>query len=223
MTILKIIQSICIKLRMKFFPTPHEKEITRYFADGGDERFRLSFALTDQSLVIDLGGYKGQWASDIYAKYNCTLLVFEPVSVYYHQLVERFKLNSRIKIFHLALAESKRTEQIGLSDEGSSLFINTSATEIIQLEDVAVFFKEYPVEQVDLLKINTEGAEYALLNRLIDTGLINNIQQLHIQFHDFIPNAERQLQELTEKLSVTHVRTMQYKFVWENWVRKENQ
>ncbi len=222
MTILKLIKSICTKLRMKFFPTPHEKEIARYFADGGDERFRLSFTLTDQSLVIDLGGYKGQWASDIYAKYNCTLLVFEPVTLYYNQLVERFKRNPKIKIFHLALAQSKGTEQIGLSDEGSSLFIHTSATEIIQLEDVATFFKEYPIDQVDLLKINTEGAEYALLNRLIETGLIKNIQQLHIQFHDFIPNAELLLKELYEKLSLTHVQTMRYTFVWENWVRKQD-
>ncbi|MGY3211139.1 hypothetical protein [Mucilaginibacter sp. HD30] len=52
-------------------PSIHDREVARCFADGGDEMFRYTFDLTSESLVIDLGGYLGQWASDIYTRYNC--------------------------------------------------------------------------------------------------------------------------------------------------------
>ena len=61
------------------FPTIHDKEVRRWWSDGGDERYRYTYYLNKNSLVLDLGGYKGQWASDIYAQYNCRKLVFETV------------------------------------------------------------------------------------------------------------------------------------------------
>jgi len=36
--------------------------------------FRTNYpAMNSNSIVFDLGGYRGQWSSDIYAKYKCKI------------------------------------------------------------------------------------------------------------------------------------------------------
>ena len=67
------------------------------------------------------------------------------------------------------------------------------------------------------MKINIEGAEYDLLEHLIDTGLISNIHNIQVQFHDFVSNAEQRMIMLQKELEKTHGLTYQYPFVWENW------
>jgi hypothetical protein len=39
----------------------------------------LEYDLNADSVCIDIGGYEGQWASDIFGRYGCTIHVFEPV------------------------------------------------------------------------------------------------------------------------------------------------
>ena len=206
------------KTRMFLFPTLHHKEVIRYFKDGGDDRFRFDFDLDKEAIVIDLGGYKGQWASDIFAKYLCRILVFEPVASFSDKIADRFKANSKIEVFCLALGDSKKTELIGISDDGSSFFVKSQLHVQMEFEDVAEFFGTHNIGYVDLLKINIEGGEYELLSRLIETGLIHSINQIHVQFHDFVPNAEARMADLHQKLLLTHDLKLQYKFVWENWV-----
>jgi hypothetical protein len=70
------------------------------------------------------------------------------------------------------------------------------------------------------MKINIEGGEYDLLNKIIDSGLIKNISIIHVQFHHFIPNAEIELKKIYTKLSLTHKPLYRYHFVWETWELK---
>jgi hypothetical protein len=48
---------------------------------------------------------------------------------------------------------------------------------------------------------------------------VSNVQ---VQFHDFVPDAERRMRRIQEKLGKTHSLTYQYLFVWENWALKSN-
>jgi FkbM family methyltransferase len=205
------------KLRVVFFPTIREKEVKRYFTDGGDERFRYDFDLNSESIVFDLGGYKGQWASDIYSRYNCYISVFEPVKGFCEKITDRFKFNNKIKTYALALSKENRNDTIAMSDDGSSLFKENSQVELINFEDVSDFFNKNKVNKIDLMKINIEGGEYDLLDRLIETNLINKISFLHIQFHDFVPDADDRMEKIKNNLSHTHSLELEYKYVWENW------
>ena len=44
---------------------------------------------------------------------------------------------------------------------------------------------------------------------------------LQIQFHNFIPNAEKLREDIREDFSKTHHLTYDYYFIWENWERNE--
>lgn len=215
-----LLGKIITRLRGSMFPTEHDKEIRRWWSDGGDERFRYDYELNNESLVIDLGGYKGQWASDIYARYNCRLLVFEPVKLFAENIEERFRKNPRIEVFCLGLGKNRRQDVIALSDNGSSLYRDAPVKETIEFEDVAEFFGKHNIESIDLIKVNIEGGEYELLPRLLETGLINRIKNLQIQFHNVGRESEMRMEIICRELAKTHSRTYRYKFVWENWVHR---
>jgi FkbM family methyltransferase len=210
---------VITRVRVHMFPTEHDKEFQRWKTDHGDEEVRYKHDLDAESLAMDVGGYKGQWASDIYARYNCRVLVFEPVKSFAQAIKERFKKNPRIEVFCLALGASRKRETISLSADGSSVYGEGPEKETIEYEDVARFFQEHDIKNVDILKINAEGGEYELLPRLVDARLINRIKRIQIQFHKVLPDAESRMVEIWRQLEKTHRVTYRYKFVWENWVR----
>ena len=69
-------------------------------------------------------------------------------------------------------------------------------------------------------EVSIEGGEYELLDHLIETGYVSSIENIQVQFHDFIPQAEDKMKKIQAHLRQTHVLTYQYPFVWENWRRK---
>jgi FkbM family methyltransferase len=212
---------IITRLRVSVFPTEHDKEVRRWWSDGGDERLRYEYDLNGDSLVMDLGGYKGQWASDIYSRYNCRLLIFEPVKSFAEKIKERFRNNHRIEVFCLGLGKSRRQEVIALDDDGSSLYRSAPVKETIQYEDVADFFAKHSIKSVDLMKVNIEGGEYELLPRMLESGLVSRIKYIQIQFHDIGPESEKCMGYICKELAKTHSPTYRYKFVWENWARRD--
>ena len=187
------IEKIIGRLRVAMFPTDQDRELKRWWADGGDEGLRYDYDLKSDSLVIDLGGYKGQWASDIYSRYNCRVLVFEPVKSFAENIERKFIHNQKIEVFCLALGKSRRQEIIALSADGSSVYRDASDKETIRFEDVAEFFAEHNIDDIGLMKVNIEGGEYELMPRLFESGLVKRIKHIQIQFHNVekSPSAQR--------------------------------
>ena len=214
-----LLNKIAQKIRLTYFPTSLEREVKKWYANDPNDNLRYEYDLKSTSLVLDLGGYQGQFASDIYARYCCRVLVFEPVESFADKLKERFKRNSNIEIFNFALGSKARQETISLLAEGTSLYRESSDKAIIQFVDTGEFFADHNIQSVDLMKINIEGGEYELLPKLFEEGLINRVKNIQIQFHDIENGSEDKMMKLCRELSKTHRPTYQYKFVWENWVR----
>lgn len=192
-----------------------------WFADNGDRTLRLDYDLDMDSLVFDLGGYVGQWASDIYSMYRCTIHVFEPVPEYAAGIRRRFSRNSDIYVHQFGLAGQSQTTRIGLDGDGSSILKPGRKAVEIELVRASDFLEQNAVRQIDLMKINIEGAEYDLLEHLIQSGIVPKIKNIQVQFHDFVPDAERRMRCIQAGLACTHELTYQYPFVWENWRLKE--
>lgn len=198
----------------------HKQTIDSWFQAKGDETLRLQYKdLNHGSTVFDLGGYKGQWSSDIFARYCCDIYCFEPVRTFATALEEKFSKNPRIHIYPFGLAEQTKEAIISDSADGSSMFTG-NGQENIQLVQALSFFQENNIKEIDLIKINIEGGEYDLLDHLIESGAITMINNLQIQFHNFFPEAEQRMRAIQANLSRTHTITWQYEFVWENWKRK---
>jgi FkbM family methyltransferase len=198
----------------------YRQMVRRWYADGGDDKFRFNYPLERDALVLDLGGYEGQWASDLYARRPCRIVVFEPVTAFAAKIAARFAHNRDIEVVSCGLGASSRTETIHICGASSSAYKEKAAAEIVQIVDVKTWLEDNDVRSVQLMKINIEGGEFELLERLLETGLIAGIDDIQVQFHNFAPNASARMEAIQRGLAKTHVPTYQYRFVWENWTRK---
>ena len=203
----------------RLYKSPQGKRVASWFAINGDKTLRLNYALDENSIVFDMGGYEGQWASDIFAKYCCIVHCFEPVEAFAKNIEARFAKNEKILVHQFGLSNADHKVNISHNTSGSSVFRGEGKEEI-RLVKAIDFMMQNNISRLDLIKINIEGCEYDLLEHLIETGFVGNIVNLQIQFHDFIPNAEERMRNIQKGLEKTHKRTYQYEFVWENWELK---
>jgi hypothetical protein len=71
--------------------------------------------------------------------------------------------------------------------------------------------------------MNIEGDEYPILEHMIETGYINRIKNIQIQFHLGIDNAVEKRDKIREKLTLNGFKIKyDYAFVWESWTKNFN-
>lgn len=186
----------------------------------GDDTLRLDYNLNRRSTVFDLGGHTGQWTKEMYSRYSCNIRVFEPVDAFADRIEERFRGKNKIILHRFGLAGETGEAEIILSDTASSIYKKNGQKARISLVKASGFIDENNIQSIDLMKINIEGAEYDLLEHLIDSNVVRRIKNLQIQFHDFGPDAENRRKRIQSTLNETHYLTYQYDWVWENWRRK---
>jgi FkbM family methyltransferase len=192
-------------------------ELSRWFSDNGDQTHRLDYQLNKDSLVLDLGGYMGEWSSKISDRYKCNILIFEPVKEFYFQLMDKFKNNHKVEVYNFGLSDSDRNSYIIRNEASSSLYLKEGNKEEIGLVRFSEYVRKNKIEFIDLIKINIEGSEYDLLDHLIEENLQSKIKNLQIQFHKISRDSEARREKIRKKLSKTHTLTYNYNFVWENW------
>ncbi|HEX9426866.1 MAG TPA: FkbM family methyltransferase [Candidatus Polarisedimenticolia bacterium] len=212
------------RLAQAVWRSPGQERTAAWLRDRGDATRRLDYDLDGSAVVLDLGGYEGQWASDIFGRFACTIHVFEPVPEFADRIAARFARNPKIRLHRVGLAGREGTATIALAADASSTHAPAAPgapRRSIALRAAAEFFREQGIGTVDLMKINIEGGEYELLEHLIEGGLIGRIRHLQVQFHDFVPDAARRMEAIQSRLMATHSLTWQYRFVWENWRRRD--
>lgn len=192
-------------------------EFDRWFNDGGDLKYRYDYDLNSKSLVFDVGGYEGNFSQKIIDKFSCKVFIFEPMKSYYNLIEKRFSTNDNVILYNFGL--SKLTEDIKIfhSDDASSMFKESESYEIINVKNITDFIKESNISKIDLLKLNIEGSEYDVLEKLIEDDLIGIIDNIQVQFHSFIDNCVYRRDNIRKHLRETHYETYCYDFVWENW------
>ena len=220
---MNIFQKLLKKLQLKFFPNKIQKEVKRWYRDGGDYKLRFNYCLDNKSVVFDLGGYEGQYASDLFSRMPCNIYIFEPVIEYAKAIEDRYKNNKMIKSFPFGLSDKNQKIKIAKIGDASSVFRSNSSKNLqsIMLKDIVEFMNEKSIKNLDLIKINIEGGEYQVLNRLIGTNLIKNIKNILVQFHDIDSSSKSERDLIRNKLKKTHNCKYCYEFVWENWVIKD--
>jgi len=211
---------LLLKISRIVYIDPSRKIKDKWKKDDA-EKLRLDYNLNENSVVFDLGGYEGQWASDIFSKYLSSIYIFEVVKEYADKIDERFKYNKKIKIFPNGLYTKNCVKKMILSDNSTGEFRKDGSEIEVDMVDFMDFIVKEDIKNIDLMKINIEGGEYELLEYIIETGFIKNIKNIQIQFHNFFPDAEKRMKNIQGKLAITHKTTYQYEFVWENWELKE--
>lgn len=198
----------------------NEEDFSRWLADSGDSTHRLNYELNENSVVFDMGGYKGDWTKKIFEKYKSNIFVFEPVDEFYNIICKNIKGNEKIQPFKYGLGSKDEEMEISLTLDSSSTFNKEGSLEKINIKTFKDFIESNNISNIDLIKINIEGGEYDLLEHIISENLQTKIKNIQVQFHRFIPECTERRNKIREELSKTHELTYDYDFIWENWKLK---
>ncbi len=186
--------------------------------DNAEQGLRYVYPLNGDSVVVDFGGYKGEWAKEIWDRYTPNIFIFEPLKDLFDEAVKKFQGNAKVKLYNFGLSDKDEKVMISLEGLASSVFQGKKETEV-ELKDVKEVFEELNLNKIDLLKINIEGGEFVVLPRMIESGLVDRCNDLQIQFHHFYPNSEKLRDKIKSRLLKTHKLTYDYPFFFENYHR----
>jgi FkbM family methyltransferase len=180
-------------------------------------------------VVLDIGAFEGHWARRVVDRATARgvpglrLHAFEPVQGALAKLRASFADDERVVVHPFGLAGADRTETLTLAGPGSTVFRSAATSfghDEVPLRDVAGVLAELALDEVAFAKINIEGGEFELLDRLHDTGWLPRISTLLVQFHEFAPGAHRGRRRNRRQLAESHRCTWCYPWVFERWDRR---
>lgn len=198
-----------------------EREFRKWFSIDGDQTYRLNYALLSTSVVFDLGGYEGDFAYQIASKFGCEVHLYEPVEKFHQQCVERFSGSRNVHCYRYGLSNVDGLFDISSADNSSSLIAvnRVEGCETVVVKRFVDEFARLNIIDIDLIKVNIEGSEFLLLPHIIESGVINRINNIQVQFHDFFPDAYAERLRIHRMLKRTHKLDWCFPFVWESWSR----
>jgi FkbM family methyltransferase len=206
------------------FDTIHrypKDEYRRYRHDDPDETLRLTYPLSEDSLIVDVGGNTGDWATPMFCRYRCTIDIYEPHPVLAAICKRNFDRNPKVNLYQEALADSDGKLILYGDGQNSSVFKTGRSYHIVEAKKASKVFNERYPRRIDLLKFNVEGAEYVILPELLENYDMTRIINIQIQFHNHVQGHEQMRKEILTKLSKTHRKTWGYDYIFENWERNQ--
>jgi FkbM family methyltransferase len=198
-----------------------EKVLGRWIVDQGDNILGVDYPLTKDSWVLELGGYQGWWSNKIASKYDCNIIIVEPIPEYFEKLSLMFQDNNKVNLINNAISSVERDIVLNIGTDSTSETMIESDTKVtvkaITLETILGLFN---IEQIDLMQMNIEGEEYPLMKHLVDTKLITKIKSFQVQFHMIDESCIDKRMYIQEKLlDLGYRQKWNYDFVWESWVK----
>ncbi|NIA69074.1 FkbM family methyltransferase [Pelagibius litoralis] len=157
-------------------------------------------------IAIDCGANVGRFTLPL-ARSGATVYAFEPNPDAFDRLSQDLAAFDNVQLHQKAVAEAAGTMKLYLHEfaeddplkwsTGSSLLafkgnVREDTFVSVEVVDLAAFMAQLD-KPVALLKMDIEGAEVAVLERLLERGLENRIGQAFVEVHD------RKMPELAER------------------------
>lgn len=180
-----------------------------------EDRFNYP-ALTPESVVFDCGAYHGGWSRRIYDKYKCRIFAFEPIKEFAD--IIKGECPKEIQVIQAGVGASNRTEMFGVQNDSTGLFAGSKSLEPVKIISLPDAIDSW--DKIGLLKLNIEGMEHECLDALIETGVIQKVQNLQVQFHPNVPLAVFSRDRIRRDLAETHECVWCEDWVWEGWKLK---
>ena len=198
------------------------QDIGRWLVDRGDYTHNLNYDLNEDSIVWDLGGHIGTWATQIIEKFNPNMFIAEPIDEFYNILVENFTTNEKVRLLNCGVKDSNTSGVLYLSDDGSSSCLVGGETVDIKYHTLDYLMGKYDVTHIDLLQINIEGDEYDLLDYMLKEKIVDKVSNLQIQFHLGVKDDVSRRESIRDGLqSAGFTNKFNYPFVWEGWTKSK--
>jgi FkbM family methyltransferase len=180
--------------------------------------------LDASSVVLDVGAFQGRGAEDLYGLYGCKVYAFEPAPQFYRDLEARFAHNADVMTLPYGLGAADATMTMQLAGPGSTVHDGgrpDTGTVEVEIRDIARVLDDLGLDRIDLMKINIEGGEYDLLERMAEADLIPRVRYFLIQFHEWYGNANVRRWRIRRQLRASHTEVWNYPWMFELWCAKD--
>jgi len=189
--------------------------------DKGNENLILNYPLNENSWIVELGGFEGWFTQKALDKFNCNILVVEPI--YCEKLSKNFENTQNVIIECCGVSDVKKTIELYVDGDATSQYTKVSQNKIqVDCYPIEYFISKYNIEIIDLVQINVEGEEYPLLEKWITSDVLNKIKHIQVQYHDFVADY-RNRKENIEKglLERGFENSWDYDIVFSSWKNKK--
>lgn len=163
--------------------------------------------LDSSSVVLDAGGHLGQFSHMLISYFNCVCYCIEASPSLYDRIPSNIP---QLKKFNYAISGSSGILEFAITENAEGNYIkelkdHNNTEEVISTVQVnsitlSEFLRKHNINQIDLLKLDIEGAEFEVLNS-IDDSLLLTIKQITIEFHDFkFKDLKPQVKDVKQRL-----------------------
>lgn len=198
-----------------------EEEKRKWSKGGGQELLYAFEGIGSDSIVFDIGLYKGGWSERITRKYDPYIYGFEPVSEFYQDAQKALAKHPKVKVLNFGLGKNTRQATIYIKGDAASLMEGKGRRAEVEIKSIKEFMSEFNIDFVDLAAINIEGGEYELLDFMISAGLMPKFGMLLIQFHEAGTGHRYKREVIRTMLKLTHKEVYCYETVWELWEKRK--
>lgn len=146
-------------------------------------------------LIVEFGGNQGDDLKHFLDRYpDATIHSFEPVSKYFRILEQEFaNYTGQVVLHHIGASDADaqvafRTDGdvAAASEFGTAMGAARPVYEEVMLRDAHALLSQIVLTErrsIDVLSINCEGCEYAILERLSATGWFDRLRYLQVSWH----------------------------------------
>ena len=191
--------------------------------DKGDDVLVVDYPLNENSQVIELGGFHGLWTKRISQKFNCNILVVEPIKEFYDKMIHEFDYyikdnRDKIKTENSGISTEEKELEFAVDGDATSAHLPSSNKTSVKCYPLAHYLSKHNIDKVDLMQVNIEGEEYPLMEQWISSGILKKFKYIQVQYHKYGQNYEERHKNIQEGLrQLGFNKKWEYPFVWESW------
>lgn len=177
--------------------------------------------LLDGEVVLEAGAYEGAWIKKVCEQRpGCRVVAFEPSTRAYKVAVANLRAYPNVDLRCVALGKQAGTAILcDRNRDGANTFAHNpehEPSETVPVVDVAEVVRE--LGEIALAHLNAEGGEVEILERLVETGLISQIEVILVQWHPYDEEMSARIACLGSSLVGTH--RYSRRGAWGCWKRK---
>jgi FkbM family methyltransferase len=137
-------------------------------------------------VVVDCGANLGAFSMQMIRRFRCWCYAFEASPTVFRRMAVHSNLVSR----NLAICGNDRIVSLTLSEDITKNRIDRAITgsdsfAMVQGRHLGGLLSELGIADIDLLKMDIEGAELEVIDSLGD-DFFRNVRQITVEFHDFL-------------------------------------
>jgi len=155
-------------------------------------------------IIVDVGACVGEFTDDCLQKYSIdAIYLFEPLLANFNSLVKKYQGNDKVHLHHAAISNFDGEAQfykkgykqkngeilydfpgnVGSSLKKDKSNVSKTVFEKVNVFKLSTFLKKENIIHIDILKLDTEGSEYDIIEDILDNKLYEVIDKIYYEDH----------------------------------------